>query len=71
MTAPCKDCPDRHTACHDTCEKYKAFRAYREKLNADRAKVIDAEYGCRQLAQNWGKGWELEQKRKKRRERGG
>lgn len=24
---PCKDCPDRHTACHDTCSKYKDYRA--------------------------------------------
>lgn len=24
---PCKDCPDRHTACHDECEKYKDFKA--------------------------------------------
>lgn len=26
--APCKDCPDRHTACHDRCQKpeYLAFR---------------------------------------------
>lgn len=23
---PCKDCPDRHTACHDTCSKYKAAK---------------------------------------------
>ena len=27
--APCKDCPDRHIACHDRCQKpeYLAFRA--------------------------------------------
>ena len=23
----CKDCPDRHRACHDTCGKYKRERA--------------------------------------------
>lgn len=23
--APCRDCTDRHTACHDSCEKYKQF----------------------------------------------
>ena len=28
---PCKDCPDRHQACHDRCEKYKAFAAELEK----------------------------------------
>ena len=24
--APCKDCKDRHRACHDSCEKYKKAR---------------------------------------------
>ena len=32
---PCKDCPDRHVACHSTCEKFKAWeeihRAQKEK----------------------------------------
>ena len=23
---PCKDCTDRHPACHDECEKYKTFK---------------------------------------------
>lgn len=23
--APCKDCPDRHPCCWDSCEKYRAF----------------------------------------------
>ena len=26
MTAPCKDCPDRHYKCHSECERYKEFR---------------------------------------------
>lgn len=30
--APCKDCPDRHRACHDTCEKYKQFKDARREL---------------------------------------
>ena len=25
--APCKGCEERYPACHDTCEKYKTFRA--------------------------------------------
>ena len=25
-TSPCKGCIDRHTACHGSCEKYKAWR---------------------------------------------
>lgn len=24
--APCKDCPDRHTACHGSCDKYKQWK---------------------------------------------
>lgn len=27
MLNPCKDCPNRHTACHDRCEHYKAYKA--------------------------------------------
>ena len=23
--SPCKNCPDRQAACHDTCEKYKEW----------------------------------------------
>ena len=26
--SPCKDCPDRHLACHDECDKYKEWKAY-------------------------------------------
>lgn len=22
----CKDCPNRHTICHDTCEKYQKYK---------------------------------------------
>ena len=25
----CKDCPDRHRACHDTCERYQAAKEIR------------------------------------------
>ena len=34
MTAPCKDCPDRHYKYHSECEKYKAFIAENEKRKA-------------------------------------
>lgn len=34
MLTPCKDCPARRTACHDTCERYKEYRA---ELDAQRA----------------------------------
>ena len=25
-TPPCKDCEDRHTTCHSTCEKYAEYK---------------------------------------------
>lgn len=31
MVGPCKDCPDRHLACHDHCEKYQAYKAKNNK----------------------------------------
>lgn len=27
MRPPCKDCAARHTACHDRCERYRAWKA--------------------------------------------
>ena len=41
MNAPCKDCPERHENCHKSCEKYKAFRALREELNAKQYREMD------------------------------
>lgn len=26
VQAPCKDCPDRHIACHSSCEKFLDFK---------------------------------------------
>lgn len=38
----CKDCPDRHLACHDTCERYKQehreYQAEKEVYCKDRNK---------------------------------
>lgn len=32
FNSPCKDCRDRHRACHDTCEKYIKRKAeWRER----------------------------------------
>lgn len=33
---PCKDCQDRHTACHDKCEKYKAWKSWLDEVNKRR-----------------------------------
>ena len=26
---PCKDCPERHPVCHDTCHKYAEYKRQR------------------------------------------
>lgn len=34
---PCKDCPIRHPACHDNCEKYTEYKRQRaEELDYTR-----------------------------------
>jgi hypothetical protein len=39
--SPCKDCPDRHTACHDSCDKYKAWK---ERYTAQQKHLDDNKY---------------------------
>lgn len=29
--APCKGCTDRHSCCHDTCERYKTWKQSRDE----------------------------------------
>lgn len=38
--APCKGCRERKPACHDTCEKFAAFRKELEAENEKRKKVV-------------------------------
>ena len=33
---PCKGCSDRYTACHDKCEKYKAWKSQLDEVNKRR-----------------------------------
>lgn len=50
MNAPCKDCPDRWAdtetfqTCHSTCEKYKAFKKFREEINKKTSERARADY---------------------------
>jgi hypothetical protein len=39
--SPCKDCPDRHTACHDSCDKYKEWK---ERYQAQQQHLKDNKY---------------------------
>ena len=41
MTAPCKDCPDRHPLCHSECPKYLAYKAEREEMRRERRLTRD------------------------------
>lgn len=37
--SPCKDCTDRHTACHGSCEKYKAWQ---DRYHAQQKHLADS-----------------------------
>lgn len=37
MNAPCKGCTDRELGCHGTCERYKDYRIWREKIRQNKA----------------------------------
>jgi len=61
---PCvKECPDRTSTCHGTCERYIRFAAWREEEREARAK--------RQAAKAAGPGLQRALKSKQRRERQG
>lgn len=36
--SPCKDCKNRHPACHDFCDRYKEWKQRLEKVNEERKK---------------------------------
>ena len=42
--APCKDCAERNTACHDRCEKYKTWKANLEKINEEKRKYAQCRF---------------------------
>lgn len=47
--SPCTECEERHTACHDRCEKYKAWKA-EVQIIKDKKKAYDS--------LNRRKGWQ-------------
>ena len=40
-TSPCKDCKDRHLACSDKCDRYKAWKAEIERVKMVRKNYLD------------------------------
>lgn len=42
---PCeKDCPNRKSGCHSTCEKYKKYNEFRRHINQERLKYNNGFY---------------------------
>lgn len=46
IVVPCKDCEDRHAACHCTCERYKRWKEDSDKIKAEinKNKYLQSEY---------------------------
>lgn len=42
MIAPCRDCQERTPECHGCCERYKAYRAAKDKETQNRGRERDA-----------------------------
>ena len=39
MTSPCvRNCPDRKMMCRSSCDRYKEYEAWKQKVNAERRK---------------------------------
>ena len=36
LITPCRNCTERHATCHIDCEKYRAFRAEKDKQYEER-----------------------------------
>ena len=53
--SPCTDCGERHTACHDRCPRYKAWKAEAERIKEAERKYKEETY----------KDYEQQQRRKK------
>lgn len=50
MISPCKDCADRHPACHSHCEKYKEWKAEWDALREKERRCKEQEYIGRRSA---------------------
>lgn len=47
LSAPCKDCEDRHEGCHAECERYKVYKNEREAAKKWLKEQSDADgVGC-------------------------
>lgn len=53
MKGPCKDCKDRHPACHDSCEKYKAWLAAYHADRQDIRRLKDIPFNEKSKKEYW------------------
>jgi len=57
---PCYQCPERHRACHDSCPRYQAWKAERERqkenARADRQYPITANHARKMMRLGFGIG---------------
>ena len=46
---PCKECSDRHTACHDHCERYQEFKAELDRVRENEKQFKQNLYAIHKL----------------------
>lgn len=55
--SPCKDCTDRHTACHGSCEKYKEwldkYHAQQKHLEENKHRYTISRSEARDRIRGW------------------
>lgn len=39
--APCKDCSRRQIHCHSTCEEYREYRQYRDRVHDEKMQRVE------------------------------
>lgn len=49
MLSPCKDCSDRHSLCHASCERYLGFRKELDETSRKRRERIEIDYALKRL----------------------
>lgn len=64
ITAPCKDCADRHPNCHSECERYGEYKKERTEMLKER--MVDHDYRTAHSLQISKVNWRKVKKRLRR-----
>ena len=51
--SPCKDCQDRHPACSDRCDRYKAWKAEIERVKQEWKAYMDRRMDDMKRRERW------------------